>query len=156
MSFLHFVYRVLLLRGASCIKRFSLQCGSDIDSFNLNTWVCAALTRGVEELDLSILSDQPVELPRRLFNCKELVVLKLYGGIFLDIPSWVHFPCLKILHLDNVGYPDSDSIQKLISGCPILEDLLLVRENFFLNEGIININAPALKNLTIGLCDSSS
>uniref|UniRef100_A0A5B7CCT0 Putative F-box/RNI/FBD-like domains-containing protein n=1 Tax=Davidia involucrata TaxID=16924 RepID=A0A5B7CCT0_DAVIN len=151
MSFVHFVYRVLVLCSAGCLGKFRVKCGQMDDMFHINTWVCAAIGRNVQELDLCIISDkQPMELPRSLLTCKTLVVLKLGHEIVISVPAsgLVCFPNLKILHLISVKYANDDSVHKLFSSCPVLEDLLikLIEAD---NELTFSICASALKRLTI-------
>jgi hypothetical protein len=67
------------------------------------------------------------KLSPNVFNCKTLTVLKLKNlCLIIDLlPHQVHIPLLKILHMHRVMFKDYQQIIKLLSGCPILEELEL-------------------------------
>jgi hypothetical protein len=57
-----------------------------------------------------------------IFVFPTLVILKLnrlsvFGNISVDLPS------LKTLHLSEVYFKNKDNLNKLLNGCPILQDL---------------------------------
>lgn len=82
-------------------KSSVLYYSSRLDS--VYSWICTALGRRVQELDLNFLMlHGDIELPPMSFISKTLVVVKLWHAIFLDIPSTVWLPSLKILHLRSV------------------------------------------------------
>ncbi|KAA8523884.1 hypothetical protein F0562_010307 [Nyssa sinensis] len=149
-SFMNFVDRVLILHNVSCLRKFRLHCCEVDDMLHVNTWVCAAIGRDVQDLDLCVSLEQPLQLPRSLFTCNMLVVLKLTCEIVVNTPTEgsVCFPNLKILHLKLVKYVNDDSVRKLFPSCPVLEDLLIWRSN---DDNVItfSIFASALKRLII-------
>ncbi|KAA8523888.1 hypothetical protein F0562_010311 [Nyssa sinensis] len=149
-SFMNFVDRVLILHSVSCLRKFRLHCRIVDDMLHVNTWVCAAIGRDVQDLDLYVSLEQPLQLPRSLFTCNMLVVLKLSCEIVVNTPAEgsVCFPNLKILHLKWVKYVNDDSVRKLFPSCPVLEDLLIWRCN---DDNVItfSIFASALKRLII-------
>lgn len=102
IMFLNFVDRVLIHSDVSSVQKFRLlYYGSRLDS--VYSWICTALGRRVQELDLNfIMLHGDIELPPMSFISKTLVVVKLWHAIFLDIPSTVWLPSLKILHLRSV------------------------------------------------------
>ncbi|XP_059624773.1 putative FBD-associated F-box protein At3g50710 [Cornus florida] len=68
----------------------------------------------------------------------------------LNVPRMVCLPSLKILHLDKIVFTDGGSTKRLVSGCPVLEDLVLIAcywEDH--NFNVFNISALSLKSLTI-------
>ena len=147
IMFQNFEDGVLRHSEVSCIKKFRLGYRDDnLDS--VYSWICIALERRVQELDLHLLIDWGVELPPMFFICKTLVVVKLSCALFLDIPTTVWLPSLKALHLKSVEYSDDDSIQKLLSGCPVLEELVIEREERD-NQWVVNVSNPSLKILRI-------
>ncbi|KAA8523894.1 hypothetical protein F0562_010317 [Nyssa sinensis] len=149
-SFMNFVDRVLILHNVSCLRKFRLHCYQMDDMLHVNTWVCAAIGRDVQDIDLHVSWEQPLQLPRSLFTCNMLVVLKLSREIVVNTPAEgsVCFPNLKILHLKWVKYVNDDSVRKLFPSCPVLEDLLIWRCN---DDNVItfSIFASALKRLII-------
>ncbi|KAF3485596.1 hypothetical protein F2Q69_00055392 [Brassica cretica] len=69
-------------------------------------------------------------MPLDVYKSKTLVSLKLVNVGLLKPEFVVSLPCLKIMHLEDIQYSDDDGsliIQKLVSGCPVLEDLTLCR-----------------------------
>ncbi|XP_059624188.1 F-box protein At4g22280-like [Cornus florida] len=145
-SFINFVYQVLL-QSVSDMHKFRLRCENKCDNSHLSQWISIAILRHVREVDISLVNEH-VMLPRELWNCNTLVVLKLDGVFALNVPSMVCLPSLKILHLDKIKFSDDDSTERLVSSCPVLEDLALIN-CFWKNINVLNISALALKSLTI-------
>ena len=89
-----------------------------------HTWIRANILHGLQDLDLSIST--PLELPRCLFFCKTLVLLKLKGQFLLNpVPSASTLPSLKTLLLQRVHYANPNSLSTLLAACPVLQDLTL-------------------------------
>nr|XP_023884351.1 FBD-associated F-box protein At3g52670-like isoform X2 [Quercus suber] len=157
-TFAHIVSRVWSLRNANPNppKMFRLRWQNDCDPIHLDTWLRTAITRGFEVLDLDIYLPLPdyFTLPFTLFNyCKTLAVLKLAGSIVLDPPSSsaMGFPSLKVLHLHLVEYANPDSFSRLLSCCPVLQDLsveILGRED---GENNFKIVVRTLKRLQFSI-----
>ncbi|CAL9241884.1 unnamed protein product, partial [Arabidopsis halleri] len=66
---------------------------------------------------------------QNIYKSKTLVSLNLVN-IELKNPEFVvSLPCLKIMHLSNVCHGEDGPlvVERLISGCPVLEDLKLIR-----------------------------
>ncbi|KAH0986499.1 hypothetical protein GBA52_013676 [Prunus armeniaca] len=122
----------------------------------LDDWICTAITHNVVELDVDLARDsfssEPVELPRSLYMCKTLVVLKLkLPSIITFAPHSDCFPSLKFLHV-NVACPDAaDSMGKLFTCCPVLEDLTIEAEPDGGSVLNVNISAPQLKRLRMNV-----
>ncbi|CDY41220.1 BnaC08g26380D [Brassica napus] len=95
-----------------------------IESFRLQM---LALSHCLRELDVLYepYPAKPNILPSNLYTCKSLVVLKLDGGILLNVPRMVSLPSLKTLELHEVKYSKGETLQRLLSNCPILEDLVV-------------------------------
>ncbi|KAK7256060.1 hypothetical protein RIF29_29493 [Crotalaria pallida] len=125
-AFPDFVYSVLLHYEAKPVNRFRLRC-SDLSDANITAWVGQAVLRKVQEIELSLSLSRYVGLPRKLFNCDSVVVMKL-NGVFLNalVSFSVRLPQLKVLHVgDRVLFGCHDYIFALVAGCPVLEDLSL-------------------------------
>ncbi|XVF78318.1 hypothetical protein PTKIN_Ptkin14bG0122400 [Pterospermum kingtungense] len=156
MKFVHFVYIVLLLNRAGSVEKFLFRfnCDPVCDYLCVNTWICSAILRGFQEVDISVpevLKKDLMKLPSGLFLMKALKILKLNGGVMVDVPSSVCLPNLKILHLLRVEYANVESIRCFISGCLSLEELHIdVRIS---PENMVNfsISSPTLNSFYLAL-----
>ncbi|XP_030928363.1 putative FBD-associated F-box protein At3g50710 [Quercus lobata] len=172
IMFAHAVSSVLVKQECGELQTFRLRWEIWSDGWqvfwlnkNLDAWLGTAAARKVKELDLEIVMyDSDVEnlkLPPSFFSCRTLVVLKLSGYIDIDIdidtPSLsFNFPSLKILHLleivmPSIMYSQEHSFLRLLSGCPVLEDLSFTTTDFF--EGEYQLCVPTLKRLSFGETD---
>ncbi|KAL6205945.1 hypothetical protein ACLB2K_023197 [Fragaria x ananassa] len=148
-SFSTFVERVLFFRSSSDIQKFLLHCSVAEDYSRICGWILTAIRHNVVELDLRVAShgSQIFELPSSLFVCKTLTVLKLLSPFITNTPASGCFPSLKCL-LVTVHLPkDNDSMLKLFTKCPVLEELTIqgcLQADIVLN---VNISAPILKIL---------
>ncbi|KAK0602008.1 hypothetical protein LWI29_029537 [Acer saccharum] len=93
-----------------------------------------------------------MELPRCMVNCESLVDLKIYFDLYcvLKLPEFLGFTGLKSLNLCKVEFSDSVVLAMFVSGCPILESLIIY-SCVFGNFKILDITAPRLRNLTINV-----
>ncbi|XP_057950897.1 F-box protein At4g22280-like [Malania oleifera] len=156
-SFVNFVYRVLALRSSLHMNRFRLKCDVNDDDPHVNTWVSAVARCNVRELELKLdvtndlTKDTNLDLlPCDLLTCRTLAVLKLEVNGDLNVPSDVSFPSLKTLHLKFL-FLDYESFKRVLSGCPVLEDLLTFYCRFIPKVQVFDISIPTLKRLTLGL-----
>ena len=156
--FAHVVSSVLAKQECGELQTFRLKWQFWWDGSHLDAWLRTAAARKVKELNLDIFTDREenLNLPPSFFSCRTLVVLKLTGTIDIDIdidtPSLsFNFPSLKILHLLRILLPSiinsqEHSFLKLLSGCPVLEDLSFTADYF---EGEYKLCVPTLKRLSI-------
>uniref|UniRef100_A0A6P4A1G5 putative F-box/FBD/LRR-repeat protein At1g78760 isoform X3 n=1 Tax=Ziziphus jujuba TaxID=326968 RepID=A0A6P4A1G5_ZIZJJ len=86
----------------------------------IDDWLNFVVRSKVKELDLHL---KEYLLPPFVFNASSLTVLKL-TKLNLFVPSLSSYPSLKVLSLDCVK-SNARSLQNLISGCPIIEELYL-------------------------------
>ena len=149
------VSRLLSLQRTPCLQNFRLKFLYGCSSFNnpvsyLETWLRIAAGRKVEELDLDYESIRytPLQLPPSFFSCTTLVVLKLRGDIHIDPPSSFQFPSLKIMHFINISLGFTYFSLRLISACPVLEELSCERKYL---DGEYKICVLTLKRLSITL-----
>ncbi|KAL0847523.1 hypothetical protein Bca101_020769 [Brassica carinata] len=124
----------LPLHRAPVIESFRLElCSSRFKPENISMWVGNAVSHCLRELDILHEDTYPAKsniLPSNLFTCKSLVTLKLEGDILLDVPRMASLPSLKTLKLLGVTYLKDGTLQRLISNCTILEDLVVdLRDN---------------------------
>jgi hypothetical protein len=123
-----------------------------MEQSRVNGWIHTAIRCNVVELDLlvkfGLLKFQILELPESLFISKTLMILKLRSNFIINIPKSGCLPSLKFLHV-TVHYFLHDSMLRLFSCCPVLEDLTIdgrLRSCVFSN---LEVAAPALKTLRI-------
>ncbi|KAK9706669.1 hypothetical protein RND81_07G143500 [Saponaria officinalis] len=126
--FKEFVEKVLELHRISPICKFSLVCQDTYDASDLNRWFSNALQKGVQELHYE-LSDQCDCAPDYdgFFTCESLTSLKMIGRWHygIEIPLSARLPKLKVLRLDRILFLDFNSVERLFSSCPLLEELTL-------------------------------
>jgi hypothetical protein len=152
-NFAHIVSRVWALRNANPIQKFRLHWDDNFDHIHVDTWVRAAIARGVKDLELEVNirfgSFPPLYFPCSVFNGNTLVILKLGSFIVLESSpgSSFVFPSLQILHL-RITNVDSDShhdsLSRLHAFCPVLQELFVA---IYECRFELDINVPALEYL---------
>ncbi|KAJ0246922.1 FBD domain-containing protein [Hirschfeldia incana] len=149
-----FLDRNLPLHRAPVIESFRLELfTSRFKPESIKMWVPTALSHCVRELEILYYSypAKPNILPSNLYTCKSLVVLKLDGEILLDVPRMVSLPSLKTLKLIGVRYfNDHETLQRLLSNCPVLEDLVVDLFNYDTVEKL-TVVVPSLQSLSLYL-----
>ncbi|EOA32920.1 hypothetical protein CARUB_v10016247mg [Capsella rubella] len=126
-------------------------------------WIETVVERGVQNLEVDCLLERSWRdyMTERIYNSNTLVSLKLtnVGLPSLDPAVAVSLPCLKTMHLEDVSYDDDDPLfmEKLISGCPVLEDFLLVlpydHHEGHPNWSALRVRSQTLKSFVFS-CDS--
>ncbi|KAK8501519.1 hypothetical protein V6N13_027247 [Hibiscus sabdariffa] len=112
-------------------------------------WLCAALWRGVKEISVDLNHGDLRMLPTLLFVSPSLVKLTLsISSHGMKVPTNVFLPNLRTLHLLSMEFADGCSFPRLISGCPVLE-CLLMRQCFLNGTNEINIHSLSLKSLVL-------
>ncbi|CAN7061373.1 hypothetical protein Bca4012_095339 [Brassica carinata] len=127
-------------------------CNSHFKPESISTWVVVALSHCLRELDILYepYPAKPNILPSNLYKCKSLVVLKLDGEILLNVPRMVSLPSLKTLELHEVKYSKDETLQRLLSNCPLLEDLVVyLRERDTTTRNLTVVVVPSLQRLTL-------
>ena len=124
------------------IQKFRLSCALH-NRDALRSWINSVTGPHLQELHFSLVNiNWNHTLPRGVFTCTSLVSLVLKDDISLDDLPSVNLPSLKNLELD-IPYVDID---KLLSGCPVLETLNV---NLCLVDNPAIIHMPrSLKSLT--------
>ncbi|ESQ47210.1 hypothetical protein EUTSA_v10027789mg [Eutrema salsugineum] len=126
-----FLDRNLPLHRAPVIESFRLQIRyPHLEPGDIKLWVLTVVSRYL------------------VYLCKSLVTLKLDGKILVDVPRMVCLPCLKTLQLEAVTYLNEDSLQRLLSNCPVLKDLSVEGcEDDNMRKFIVIV--PSLQRLTL-------
>ncbi|XP_010440352.2 PREDICTED: putative F-box/LRR-repeat protein At4g15060 [Camelina sativa] len=154
-----FINLNLPFHKAPVIESLHLKFNGPVQTFEpqaIELWVAFAVSHCIRELSLAfrvirdffIFMRQPVRLPSSLYICKSLVILNLNDDVLIDVPRMACLPFLKTLLLRRVTYSDENSLQKLLSSCPVLEDLVLERSEFD-HFGTWKVNVPSLQRLTV-------
>ncbi|KAL7129578.1 hypothetical protein ABFS83_13G077000 [Erythranthe nasuta] len=118
------VDRVLSLHKLQDINTFRLTEWNDCNLYEIGAWISVAVQRNVRNVHIDL--NFHVDLPRCLFTCKTLVDLNIqFYGAVPDVGIAVCLPRLKKLRLIHVDYEGDESLPHLISGCPVLEELLI-------------------------------
>ncbi|XP_061362332.1 F-box/FBD/LRR-repeat protein At5g56420-like [Gastrolobium bilobum] len=149
--FVQWVNEVILSRDLhQPIQTFRLWC--QCRSFNydpriINMWVNVALQLRVEHLDLSLFSARirPISLSCAILRHRTLVVLKL-NVLGLKSISSIDLPSLKVLHLNKVTFLEGRYLAELLSGCPVLEDLV-AKDLYFDKRCPISLSYREFKRL---------
>ncbi|KAG7634969.1 FBD domain [Arabidopsis suecica] len=155
-SFIDFVDRVLKLRGKDHINKFSLKCGDGIEDEDAFPWILNTLRHGVSDLSLHVSPSLVYWLPSKVFASKALVRLKIgpKDGPRVKLRN-VCLPKLKTLNLDSVVFEEGKiGFAKLLSGCPVLEELSLLNLAWDRWDSC-SVSSKILKRLTLCCAHSS-
>ncbi|KAL2897930.1 hypothetical protein RDABS01_039712 [Bienertia sinuspersici] len=126
-------------------------CYPELKSMHINTWISFPLTFcGLMEIDLRVhvREEGDIQLPPEIFTCETLEVLKLDTNLGLHqastLPSF-RLPKLKLLSFHAAMIPDDDLVTRLVSSCPLLEDLTVVAT--WVHARFISISSPSVRRL---------
>ncbi|KAK6134495.1 hypothetical protein DH2020_031729 [Rehmannia glutinosa] len=145
--FLDIINRVLLLYKVHSINTFRLCYAEECNEYRFETCITAAIVRNVKNLDLHLQNQ--VSFPRCIFNCKTVVCLTLcYCGYIPDSGA-VCLPALKRLHLEKVQYESTKSLPYMLSGCPVIEELIIDRCVDEPDIVCCRISSPTVKSLVL-------
>ncbi|KAK6157404.1 hypothetical protein DH2020_011652 [Rehmannia glutinosa] len=144
------VTRVMFRHRVQSLDTFRLFYTFAWNDHEIETWITTAVSRNVKNIAIKLYY-QPV-LHVCLFTCKTLIDLSLDEiclSVVLNVA--VCLPCLKKLRLNSIRLDGDESLPRLLSGCPVLEELIL--------DGIIdcksiccNISSPTIKRLEVVFC----
>ncbi|KAG7537795.1 FBD domain [Arabidopsis suecica] len=132
----------------SCLDKLELAINGNEYKSYIMTWIDAAVKRKLQHLRVKCyIRHCFCEMPVSLYVCQTLVSLKLVEVVFGDV-EFVSFPRLKTMHLICVWVSKDAAFKKLVSCCPVLEDLQIF--------GCANapqplrVHSQSLKRLDIG------
>ena len=113
----------------------------------LTQWTDIAIRRSIQHLDVCYYGTCcDVTMPVSLYTCKTLVHLRLCWVVLANLEV-VFLPSLKTMHLECIRDLTEATVEKLISGSPVLEALTIVRETH--GERFIELRSNTLKRIHI-------
>lgn len=156
VAFERFVNALLLNRKNSGLDTFKLKWRNG-ESKPITSWILHFIKcKKPRVLSICCSSYDQIDLPHSVFCCTTLeeVQLIIHDDMISKaiIPRTIDLPFLRKLTLGSSMRIRPEFMQKLLHGCPLLEDLKL--ECCFLFE--MGIYSPVLKRLTIVDCDGFS
>ncbi|KAL7087684.1 hypothetical protein ACP275_13G083200 [Erythranthe tilingii] len=143
------IYRVLLQHKVHSLTAFRLHYETRCSAYQLETWITFAVARNVQKLDLCLKgqeSSRQIALPRCLFTCETLVDLTLDSCGVVPLSGAVRLPRLEKLHLWYLEYEADESLPRLISGCPVLEELSII---YYKDIVYCNVSSPTIKRFLL-------
>lgn len=154
-----FIDNFLKLNQNSRMQKLKLKYDEytyDDDRFAPTGWIGTAFDRRIQHLDVKgLVTDMCTRefIPLDIYNSNTLVSLKLVTIGIMNPELVVSLPCLKTMHLEDVWYFDDPLIiEKVISGCPALEDLILVRPIDFCDVDVLQflrVRSQTLKSFRL-------
>ncbi|GLT45815.1 hypothetical protein SLA2020_196200 [Shorea laevis] len=152
--FSNFVDRVFFFHDKPSIVSFRLKCYQYVDPLHVDGWIRALMQHSIQELDIDNhhFAFLGMPLPASVFSCETLVVLKVnlnssYHA--LRVPARICLPNLKVLHMHDFSFSNDGSGEKLLSSCPVLEDLVLGSCAFNNDRSKFKISNSSLRRLTL-------
>lgn len=148
--FVSFAERFFDPHRESWIRKLRLDMyNSPDDKSCLTRWIDAVSMRRIQHLDLSFsIFDSPDKIPPlSIYTCQTLVHLELSRATLVNAEV-VSLPCLRIIHLEDTVCPNKATLEKLISGPPLLEDLTLIRSSSNIAK-VLQVRSQTLKKIYI-------
>ncbi|XP_056858520.1 FBD-associated F-box protein At5g22730 [Raphanus sativus] len=115
----------------SVLYKLNLSLQKDVnDQSCVTRWIDSVANPKLNHLDVECTLANRIFLeaiPQSLYTeCDTLVYLRLHRVSLGELNS-VSLPCLKTMRLEHNVYASDASLESLISSCPVLEDLSVVR-----------------------------
>ncbi|KAK6133931.1 hypothetical protein DH2020_032323 [Rehmannia glutinosa] len=147
------ITRVLLRNKAQRINTCRLNYDDSCSEHETETWISTVISRNVQYFDIN-LNYRCLRLPQCLFTCKTVVNLTIHNCAGIPSSGDIYLPSLKKLGLYYVKYGTDEAILHLLSGCPMLEELI-IDEIADQDLGCFNISSPTIKSLEVNFpCES--
>lgn len=150
-AFVSFGDRLFDSNRVSCIEKLNLDIhenedggdddDDDDDASYLTSWIDAAVKRKVQHVHVRC----PLrEMPSSLYICETLVSLELSHVAFVNSnPEFVSLPCLKTMTLKHNWYQNETTLERLVSSCPVLEELVI--------HGLVNTHVKVFRLISRSL-----
>ncbi|KAL1205702.1 F-box/LRR-repeat protein 13 [Cardamine amara subsp. amara] len=150
--FVDFVNRFLDFNRDSYLDSFKLSYPGDgnwvPDISLIRRWIRAVIKLKVKHLDFVDDSGGSIlfHIPSTIYTCQSLVSLKLCC-VNVSILKSVSLTSLKDIDLNIVKFPDDLAIERFISGCPVLENLVIRRPSYYDIE-VLRVCSQSLLSFT--------
>ncbi|KAL0664255.1 hypothetical protein Bca4012_101093 [Brassica carinata] len=150
----NFIATFLQINRGSRLQKFKITYnGRNVCSHGISEFIAGVINRGVQQLDVgSSTLKRPLTndlVPVNIYKSNTLVSLKLANVGMQNPPEFgVSLPCLKTVHLEDITTKDPLIVEKLISGCPVLEDLTVFRA-FDDNVPVLRVRSLSLKRFCV-------
>ncbi|CAN6933636.1 unnamed protein product [Brassica oleracea] len=150
----NFIATFLQINRGSRLQKFKITYnGRDVCHHGSSEFIAGVINRGVQQLDVgSSTLKRPLTndlVPVNSYKSNTLVSLKLANVGMQNPPEFgVSLPCLKTVHLEDITTKDPLIVEKLISGCPVLEDLTVFRA-FDDNVPVLRVRSLSLKRFCV-------
>lgn len=139
-----------LLQKSNRVERLCVQIfRSVIDADKVSSLISSVAKHKMQYLKLSLgHPNDKFVLPHSFPAFESLNELHLNLKFTLHIPNGIHFPKLKNLVVSDVTFANEKSVQRLFSGCPVLQELSLYDWSW---ENIMQISVAisTLRKLTV-------
>ncbi|XP_018463636.2 putative F-box/FBD/LRR-repeat protein At5g44950 [Raphanus sativus] len=148
-----FISRFLEINRGLCLQKLKITSdGRSAYHHGTREFIAGVINRrGVQQLDVATL-ERPLTkelMPVDIYKSNTLVSLKLANVRMPNPPEFVvSLPCLKTMHLEDIITQDPLIIEKLVSGCPVLEDLTVFRV-FDDNVPVLRVRSHCLKRFCV-------
>ncbi|CAA0817950.1 F-box/FBD/LRR-repeat protein [Striga hermonthica] len=140
------VTEVLSAHKGQTIHTFRLTDDDSVGDFEIEGWIATLVSRNVRNISIFLsYFDDTIRFMMHncLLMCETLVELRIGAYVVLPAAGDVCLPALKRLYLEG-----AESLPRLISGCPVLEELSIV--NFHTPENL-EICSPTLLRLELNI-----
>ncbi|KAF8047066.1 hypothetical protein N665_3228s0001 [Sinapis alba] len=153
----NFIDRFLVINRGSRLQKFKMKYDEckHVYLFGIREFIAEVINRGVHKVDVVSTLKSPLTkalVHVGIYKSKTLVSLKLanVGMSNHQFQFGVSLPCLKTMHLEDITYSHKDPlfIEKLLSGCPVLEDLTVCRV-FDDNVPVLRVRSQCLQRFCV-------
>ncbi|KAK6139549.1 hypothetical protein DH2020_026695 [Rehmannia glutinosa] len=144
-SFSNIVPRVMFGHKVQSLNTFRLALIFFEIEHEIETWITTVISHNVKNLDIYLGYHR--RWPKCIFTTKTLVDLRIEH---VDIPvnGKAYLPRLKKLQLYDVRFNGDETLSHLLSGCPVLEELIVIGDP---KPFSYNISSPTIKRLNVFL-----
>ncbi|KAL0802033.1 hypothetical protein Bca101_057209 [Brassica carinata] len=152
-TFSHNVCSVLISNQAPVLESSRLRFSSDNSApIDVELWISIAYLHRVCELELDVVGPSSFKLPLNYLYYRDLDTLKLKNFVLVDCPDHDRYLkyFMRTLHLCYVNCKNDDSVANFLSGCHVLENLVVSRRRWD-HVKTFAIAVPTLQRLEI--CD---